>query len=84
MFNSVEVTSMRGLGSGHSKPVEVTFGPSDSVSEAGAAEPPPQAVNTMLAITNTPNNPYRFFLFISSSLEVLNRLAQRLFGREIP
>jgi len=63
---------MRGLGSGHSKPVEVTFGPSDPEPEslAGAAEPP-QAVKIMLAMTNTPSNPYRFFLLISSSLEDL-------------
>src|SRR5574337_373373 len=73
MFNSFEVTSTRGLGSGHSKPVEVTLASVAGgwVAAGSVALPPPQAVINMLAMAMIASNFKTFDLLISSSLEDL-------------
>src|SRR5512138_1078383 len=73
MFSSFDVTSTRGLGSGHWNPVDVTFAPPSELS-AGCvawAPPPPQAVRTMLAMANTASHFHTFDLRISSSFRRL-------------
>src|SRR5215211_8435985 len=68
-FNSVDVTSMRGLGSGHSNPVDVILAPLAGASVA--APPPPHAVRMILARTHNASTLMMFDLLISSSFRRL-------------
>src|SRR3990172_6123777 len=80
IFNSLEVTSMRGFGSGHSNPVDVILGPVVS----GPASAPPQAATSMLATAKNESNFSEPVLFISSSfrrLKYTNETALILSGQ---